>query len=41
MLEPALLSALMEEIRDEALCHTVNARLHEISQAVEVDIDAI
>jgi hypothetical protein len=41
VLEPSILAALLEALSDEALCCTVLVREREMSQAIEVDIDAI
>jgi len=41
MVEPALFEALLKELSDQELHHTVLARIGERSRAIEVDIDAI
>ena len=41
MIEPALFEALLEELSDQDLHHTVLSRMNERAQAIEVDIDAI
>ncbi len=38
---PALVEAMLEELSDQELGHTVLARMGERSQAIEVDIDAL
>lgn len=41
MVEPPLFQAMMDELADQALHHTVLSRMAERTRAIEVDIDTV